>query len=168
MIIYMKTLKLSFTPALGAALGAVLLIAPVATSADATTARLGGGNALLRATTGQSQGLARSNPASDIFAHLTFAGTRGGQPETTPNENSNTGGGTSSEQSDGENGADSTSAGGAGGNGGNNGGATAGNGGSGGNGGNAAPAGLVRAGDSVSNSTALNVININIIRISSR
>lgn len=47
----------------------------------------------------------------------------------------------------------------------NNGGATAGNGGDGGSGG---PSGLVRAGDTVSNSTAVNAINTNIIRFSLR
>ncbi|MDO8435509.1 MAG: hypothetical protein Q7S89_02395, partial [bacterium] len=131
-------------------LAAMLFFMPLRTYAAEDNARLGlpaqagGGNALARATAGGSLGLSRAFPASGLLSHLTFASTRGGQPETTPaDENSNTGGATSSEQSDGENGADATSAGGAGGNGGGNGGATAGNGGNGGDGGGAAPGGLV-------------------------
>lgn len=45
---------------------------------------------------------------------------------------------------------------------GNNGGATTGNG---GNGGNSSPGGLVRAGSVVSNATAINMLNVNIVRI---
>ncbi len=128
--------------------GMLFMFTPRGADAAQTTSRLGGGNALLRAT----GGLAHANLASDILARLTFASTNGGQPDPIP--------------SDGDNGADATSAGGAGGNGGNNGGATAGNGGNGGDGGNAAAGGLVRAGNVVSNSTALNVINATIVRIS--
>ncbi len=144
-------------------LAAVLFFAPLRThAAIAMSSTLGGGNSLLRAGTG----ISNANPESNVISRLTFAGTRGGQPETTPaDENSNTGGTTSSDQSDGDNGADASSAGGAGGNGGNNGGATAGNGGNGGNGGGAAPGGLVHAGSGVSNANALNAINVTIIRI---
>jgi len=166
----MKTLTLSSAISLGLAFVSAMLLVPMATSADTATARLGGGNALARVSIGQSQGTVHASPSSNLLSHLTFASLRGGQPEETPpaNDNSNTGGSTSSEQSDGENGADATSAGGDGGNGGNNGGTTAGNGGNGGDGGGADPGGLVRAGNVVSNANALNMLNVNVIRITTR
>ena len=174
----MKTLTLSSAISLGLAFVSAMLLVPMATSADTATARLGGGNALARVSIGQSQGTVHASPSSNLLSHPTFASLRGGQPEETPpaNDNSNTGGSTSSEQSDGENGADATSAGGDGGNGGNpstnsgqaNGGATAGNGGDGGNGGEADPGGLVRAGSVVSNANGVNMLNINVIRITTR
>lgn len=146
-------------------LGAMLVAAPAAAFADVAAARLGGGNALARVTIGQSQGIAHAAPASNLFDHPALASVRGGRPEETPiDQNSDTGGVTSSEQSDGEDGADAASAGGAS----NNGGVTAGNGGDGGNGGGAGAGGLVRAGNTVSNATALNAINTTIIRISAR
>lgn len=134
-------------------------------------ARLGGGNALLRATSG----ISHANPVSDILSRLTFASTRGGMPEEVPPPSqgsggesaSNTGGnvGGGGEGSPGDSAPESVNTNG-GGEGGNNGGASSGNGGDGGNGGNASPGGLVRAGDVVTNATALNAINVNILRIS--
>lgn len=159
----MNTLRIQGIITSGVVAIGLALIVPLITHADENTSALGGGNALLRATSG----LSHASSTSNIFSHLTFASLRGGRPDATPpaNDNSNTGGGTSTEQSDGGNGADGSSAGGAGGNGGNNGGATAGDGGNGGNGGGASPGGLVRAGSVVSNSNALNMLNTTIIRI---
>ncbi|MBI5470134.1 hypothetical protein HY968_02315 [Candidatus Kaiserbacteria bacterium] len=146
----------------------LLTLSPLAASAESNAA-LGGGNALARALGGQSQGIVHANLASDLLAHLTLASTRGGRPDDTPPSHSNAGGndGNTNEPSqnnpnaipvnpngDGnENGND------------NNGGPSSGNG---GNGGNASPGGLVRAGSVVTNATALNVINANIVRISLR
>jgi len=164
--------KANTTPGIAALTLAVFLLAamffvPQRTHALSIHASLGGGNALMRATSGQSQGLSRANPISNLSIHLTAASTRGGQPEETPpaNQNSNTGNTTSSEQSDGENGADATSAGGAGGPGGNNGGTIAGDGGNGGDGGGASPGGWVRAGGATSNGNSVNMINVVIIKI---
>jgi len=178
----MKILSLTSLVSFGImALGAMLIV-PAAAFADTATARLGGGNALMRVSIGQSQGITHSNSASNLFSNLTFASMRGGMPEETPPEqDSSTGGGTSTDQSNGSAGANGAPA--DTGNG-NNGGASAGNGGdggdggssptnsgqegAGGNGGDAGPGGLVRAGNAVSNSTAINAINTSIVRISLR
>lgn len=177
----MKILSPSSLAALGImTLGAMLLV-PALAFADTATARLGGGNALMRVSIGQSQGISHSNSASNLFDNLTFASMRGGQPDPIPaNENSSSGGNTSTDQSNGSAGANGAPA--DTGNG-NNGGASAGNGGdggdggssptnsgqgAGGNGGDAGPGGLVRAGSTVSNSTAINAINTSIVRISLR
>ena len=141
----MRTVKLALAASFAFTLLCAVLLALPGTSAASTTSRLGGGNALLRATTG----ITNANIASNILSRLQFAGLQGGQ-------------------SDGENGADATSAGGAGGNGGNNGGVVAGNGGNGGDGGGAMPGGWGRAGNSVSNANGVNMLNINVIRITTR
>lgn len=202
----MTTRTGSGTASLSVALGSILLgvllfgLAPQSASAAASTnATLGGSNALSRATSGQSQGLVRANTTSDLFTHLTFASTRGGRSAETPpaNEQSDTGGTTSTDQSDGPSGENGDAAGvSAGGGNASNGGASAGNGGNGGdggassgnggpgttssqgsdgygagdggNGGSASTGGLVKAGSVVSNSTAINMINLNIVRIISR
>ena len=140
----------------------------------APAAQAGGGNALTRVNSGGSQGLTRASPTSGLLGHLTFASTRGGRLEETPpaNENSNTGGSTSTDQSDGADGStgspqassNGAPAGGANGNS-SNGGATAGNGGNGGDGGGASPGGWVRAGGAGSNSNSVNMINVTIIKI---
>ena len=154
----------------GLLLASMFFLIPFSAHASEETARLGGGNALSRAMNGQSQGILNSNLASDLLSHLTLASARGGRPEETPpeNANSNSGGNSSVDQHDGASGQDGDGAGAAAGNGANNGGATAGNGGDGGDGGNSSPGGLVRAGNVVSNATALNMINVNIVRISLR
>src|SRR3989344_6846141 len=92
---------------------AMLFFVPLRTyAALSTSASLGGGNSLLRAGTGVSN----ANSASSILSRLSFAGTRGGQQETTPpNENSNTGGNTSTDQSNGPAGSNGAPAGTAGG-----------------------------------------------------
>lgn len=171
-------------------LAALLLfgLAPQGASAAVSpNAFLGGGNALSRATLGQSQGLTNANPASDLLARLTFAGTHGGRAEEVPPENggqSNSGGNSANGETgtDGDAGAQDVIApspsgnengnnpigNSASSNGASNGGATAGNGGDGGDGGSASPGGLVRAGNVVSNATAVNMINVNIVRISLR
>lgn len=149
-----------------------LVLAPQsAAAAVSPNAFLGGGNALSRATSGQSQGLTHASSTSDLLARLTFASTRGGpgttssqssdgygagKPEETPPANSNPTPNSASSNPEGELAAHG--AGGAG----NNGGASSGNG---GNGGNAGPGGLVRSGSVVSNATAVNVLNVNIVRI---
>lgn len=145
---------------------ACVAIVPASThAAPAPNAFLGGGNALMRATSGQSQGLTHATSTSDLLSHLTLASTRGGRGTEVPPENSNEGGnaegteegeqGTQSlpEEAN-ENGTNHE-----------NGGAQ---GGEGGNGDNSSPGGLVRAGSVVSNSNAVNVINTNIVRISTR
>jgi len=148
--------------------GFILFLLPMSIEAGETTSRLGGGNSLLRATTG----ISHTSNASNLFDRLGFASTNGGRPEETPpsQSQSNSGGDTSTDQQNGQNGQNGASAGGGTGDGGddNNGGATAGNGGDGGDGGGASNGGLVRAGGVVSNATALNMINVNIIRISTR
>jgi len=153
----------------GLLLASMFFLIPFSAHASEETARLGGGNALSRAVNGQSQGTLNSNLASDLLSHLTLASARGGRPEETPpeNANSNSGGNSSGDQHDGASGQDG-GAGAAAGNDANNGGATAGNGGDGGDGGNSSPGGLVRAGNVVSNATTLNMINVNIVRISLR
>ena len=153
----------------GLLLASMFFLIPFSVHASEETARLGGGNALSRAVNGQSQGTLNSNLASDLLSHLTLASARGGRPEETPpeNANSNSGGNSSGDQHDGASGQDG-GAGAAAGNDANNGGATAGNGGDGGDGGNSSPGGLVRAGNVVSNATTLNMINVNIVRISLR
>ncbi|PIR83987.1 hypothetical protein COU18_01095 [Candidatus Kaiserbacteria bacterium CG10_big_fil_rev_8_21_14_0_10_51_14] len=161
-----------------AAIATLLIFIPgISAAAVSPNAFLGGGNALARALAGESQGLVHASSTSGLLAHLTFASTRGGRPEETPpadvNENSDTGGNTSTDQSDGpagQNGAPAEAAGGnpSTGSGQANGGASAGNGGNGGDGGGAAPGGLVRAGSVISNANALNMINVSIIRISTR
>ena len=153
----------------GLLLASMFFLIPFSVHASEETARLGGGNALSRAVNGQSQGTLNSNLASDLLSHLTLASARGGRPEETPpeNANSNSGGNSSGDQHDGASGQDG-GAGAAAGNDANNGGATAGNGGDGGAGGNSSPGGLVRAGHVESNATTLNMINVNIVRISLR
>ena len=137
--------------------GLFLLATPSSADARAANALLGGGNALARATTGQSQGLANANPASNLLSRLTFASTRGGTSEEVPPTGSTS---TTPETTQSETVPTVHSSG--GGNSNNNGGAQGGDGGS---GGNAAPGGLVRAGDVVSNATAVNAINTTIVRI---
>ncbi len=139
-----------------ALLGASLLFAlPLSARADEVTARRGGGNALFNGATG----IAHATSNSDILTHLTLASTRGGKPEEVPpavsasNPPSNESDDTSTPDVTSE-GADHQ-----------NGGASGGNGGSGGNSG---VGGLVVAGGAVSNATALNVLNMNIVRISKR
>lgn len=159
----------------------IFFFVPSRAHADEATARLGGGNALARAIAGQSQGIAHANPASDLLAHLTFASTRGGRPDEVPPANGNqgnndgaeTGGNTAaggegvqgSNPSTPSTGSGQASSEQAGSGSSNNGGASSGNG---GDGGSASPGGLVRAGNVVSNATALNMLNVNIVRISSR
>lgn len=157
--------------------GLLFLLAPVGAHAAAANASLGGGNALARATTGQSQGLTHASSTSDLLAHLTFASTRGGKPTEVPPANSNAGG-NGGEESGSEEGstegsqdgntsdpsAQDNASGNASGNQ-NNGGASSGNG---GNGGDGAPGGLVVAGGVVSNAHAVNVLNVNLVRISAR
>lgn len=147
----------------------VLALVPARASAAVTNASLGGGNALARATAGQSQGLTHANTASNLLARLTFASTRGGKPDEVPPQGgeSNTGG-TEAEGTNGSEGAGGASNQNQGEGSGTNGGASAGNGGNGGDGGNASLGGLVRAGNVVSNANALNMLNVNIVRISSR
>lgn len=89
---------------------------------------------------------------------------RSSSDTTSPDPTSNTGGNTSTNQSDGPTGQNGNPSGTTGGDG--NGGTTAGNGGNGGDGGGAAAGGSVRAGNVVSNSNALNAINVTIVRIS--
>jgi hypothetical protein len=169
----MKTQNMQRGILIASALSLAVLVLgsmPHHTYAANDSASLGGGNALTRALAGRSLGLTNATSSSSILVRLEFASGNGGQPDPLPseenaNDNSNTGGNASTEQSDGENGADASSAGGAGGAGGNNGGTTAGNGGNGGNGGGADTGGLVRAGNVVSNSTAVNMLNTIILRI---
>lgn len=179
--------KTILAAALWLLVASMLFLAPLITRAAETSSRLGGGNALARATAGQSQSLSQTNPASNLLIRLTFASFHGGGPDEVP---------PAPQGGDGESGAasgtgGSTATGGSGvdgttgeppvqsntsGNGGNpstssgqvNGGAQAGAGGDGGAGGSASPGGLVRSGDVVSNATAINAINVTIIRISSR
>lgn len=129
----------------------------VAAAAPAPNAFLGGGNALTRATSGESQGLTNATSTSNLLEHLTFASSRGGRAEEVPPPNANTDSGDEGETTPPEN-ANENAAGG-------NGGGQSGNG---GNGGSSAGGGLVRAGSVVTNSKAVNVINTNIVRISSR
>ena len=125
-------------------------------AAAAPNASLGGGNALSRATSGESQGLTHANSSSNLLEHLTLASTRGGRSTETPPQEDGNGDVTESSL---PNTANSNAADNA------NGGAQGGNGGS---GGTSANGGLIRAGSVVSNSTAVNAINTNIIRISLR
>src|SRR3989344_1932214 len=68
-------------------------------------ASLGGNNALMRASAGGSQGVTRTNSASNLLVRLTFASTVGAPTETPPTDHpSNTGGNTSTDQSSGANG----------------------------------------------------------------
>lgn len=143
---------------------AIVLAAPGVISAD-TASRLGGGNALVRNTTG----VANANVASDILSRMNFASTRGGQQnQASEDENTDTVDENTEEETNDE-GADASQA--------NqnananqnqnendhaNGGAEGING---GDGGDAGPGGLVRSGDIVSNATAINMINTVIIRI---
>lgn len=160
------TKTISLTAGIGAILFALLLafVPGSASAAPAANAFLGGGNALARAISGQSQGLAHATSTSDLLAHLTFASTRGGRPTEVPPTASTTEATTATSQGDeGSTESDGSSNGQTAG--GSNGGASGGNG---GNGGNAAPGGLVRAGSVVSNANAVNVINTNIVRIGSR
>lgn len=139
---------------------ALLALLPVRTHAVSPHAFLGGGNALARATSGESQGLAHASSTSDLLSHLTFASTRGGREAEVPPTASTTAT-TSTPQSD-ENGADSNeSLNGQAGSG-SNGGARGGNG---GNGGGGSTGGVVRAGSVVSNANAVNVLNTIIVRI---
>ena len=140
----------------------VFLVLPRHASATEATALLGGGNALVHATTG----IQHANPRSSITEHLLFASTRGGKPEVIPPSASSTqataddqqgdDGGPSGDSGDSNNQDENSQ--------GENGGASGGNG---GNGGNAAEGGLVRAGSVVSNANALNVLNTVLIRIRS-
>lgn len=171
--------------ACGLILAGMFFLMPRGADAAQTTSRLGGGNALLRATVG----LLHASSTSDILAHLTFASTRG-VPGTTSsqssdgygageNDTANDTGGSTAGGVDGSQGNSGEPApqGNANDNGGNpignsassngaGGGATAGNGGDGGNGGGAAAGGLVRAGNVVSNANASNAINVTTVRIS--
>lgn len=143
----------------------LLVLAPSAHAALANAA-LGGGNALARAMAGQSQGLEHASSTSGLLDRLTFASTRGGRPDEVPPPQSNAGGNNATTTPQGSGGGEEESSDAQDvGSGNNNGGATSGNG---GNGGNAALGGLVRAGSVVSNATALNVLNTNIVRISNR
>ena len=172
-----KTLPIASIVA-SATLIALALLASAA-YADESTARLGGGNAGFRGGVGASN----ANLASDILARFSFAATRGGQPEDVLPLGGNNGEGGEEGESLGiqslplpenanENASDHA-----------NGGASAGNGGPGttssqgsdgygagygGNGGSAGIGGLVQAGDVVSNSTAVNMLNTIILRISIR
>ncbi len=155
--------------------GAIIVLAMVftfapasASAAPAGNAFLGGGNALARATSGESQGLAHASSTSNLLSHLTFASTRGGRPAEVPPTASTTeatsqGNEGSTEENMGalslpenENQSASGHA---------NGGARSGNGGSGGDSG---AGGVVRAGSVVSNAQAVNVLNTVIVRISVR
>ena len=156
-------------------LAALLLLGLAPQGAGAAvsqSASLGGGNSLLRAGTGATN----ANFASSILSRLSFASTRGGQSANVPpedSEDSNSGEqsaggetGTNGDAGAQDVGSPSPASGG-----GNNGGAQAGNGGNGadgGAGGSASTGGLVRAGDVVSNANAVNMINVNIIRITTR
>ena len=141
----------------------ILLLAPGSAYAIADNACLGGENALSRALSSESQGLAHASTTSSILERLTFASTHGGRAEEVPPAND---AGDSGEEGTGEGEAlavppenaneNSDNA---------NGGASGGNGGSGGLSG---PGGLVRAGDSVSSTNSVNVINTVILRIGSR
>lgn len=128
-------------------------------AAPSPNAFLGGGNALSRATSGESQGLTHATSTSGLIDHLTFASTRGGRSEEVPPQNENTNDGEDAEDSslpdNANQHAEDNANGGSGG-------------GNGGNGGAAAEGGLVRAGSVVTHSTAVNVINTNIVRISNR
>ena len=147
-----------------------LLLSPQDASAAAASASLGGGNALSRALAGESQGLAHASLSSDLLSHLISASTRGGRGDEVPPANSNAGsnneetdnddtgeennGTTSLPENANENGVSHA-----------NGGAVTGEG---GNGGNSGEGGLVKAGSVVSSAFAVNVINVNIVRISTR
>ena len=140
----------------------VFLILPRYASATEATALLGGGNALVHATTG----IQHANPRSLITEHLLFASTRGGKGEVIPPIASST-----QSTADDQQGDDAGPSGNSGDtnnqdeNGqGENGGASGGNG---GNGGSAAEGGLVRAGSIVSNANAVNVLNTVLVRIRS-
>ena len=160
----MRTVKLALAASFAFTLLCAVLLALPGTSAASTTSRLGGGNALLRATTG----ITNANIASNILSRLQFAGLQGGQSDDVPADDEDLG----------SNGDPATtasppvggSAGYGAGNGGtgNNGGAQAGDGGNGadgGGGGSGGPGGLIRAGNVVSTSNAINTINTVIIRI---
>ena len=146
----MNTFKITRAFVCAFVLGCAALLAMPAYSAADTTSRLGGGNALLRASTG----ITNTNIASDILSRLTFASIQGGQPEDVPPANEGEEqSGTEPNESANQN-------------------ATPGNGtnggvfgASGGNGGDGGPSGLTRSGNVISNSTAINAINTTIIRI---
>lgn len=130
----------------GLFLVSAFLLMPLKTEA---AFRIGGGNALLRATTG----IANTNSASDLFANLSFASTHGGRRDETPPTNNGEGDSEDNKEnnSTSDQGAQSNP--------------TDNDSGNGGNGGSGAVGGLVRAGNVISNSTALNMINVTIVRI---
>src|SRR3989338_463214 len=141
---------------LGLILSVSMLVPQSASAAVSPRAFLGGGNALSRATGGQSQGLTNAHPTSNLLANLTLAAGRSGRGDTTPPP-------TPSPQEDDEQAPSAqavlpAAAGGAG----NNGGTVSGNG---GNGGIGATGGFVSAGNVVSSANAVNVLNTVIIRI---
>lgn len=139
-----------------------IAIMPASTyAAPAPNAFLGGGNALSRANSGESQGLTHATSTSDLLSHLTFASTRGGRSEEVPPPKEDSDGEGSEEATQSSPSPANTS------NGHSNANGNA-SGGNGGNGGGAEAGGLVRAGSVVSNSNAVNVINTNIVRISTR
>jgi hypothetical protein len=129
------------------------ILMPNITEAAEATSRLGGGNALLRGTTG----IEHANSISDLFARLTFAGEHGGRSgksSPTQNHEKNTEADDNEEvTNDTETEGNQTE---------NDSGIRSGNGGDGGAGDRG---GLVKAGSVVSNSTALNMINVNIVKI---
>jgi len=131
------------------------LISAVFSIASAET-RIGGSGSLSRSNLGQPSSI------GELFSHL----TRGGRTHTddSTDEGSNTGGDISTDQQNGQNGQDGDSPSGVDG-GSSNGGVTAGNGGDGGNGGGASDGGLIRAGSAFSNSSALNLVNVTVVRI---
>lgn len=157
----MVSVKLSILIGIAIA-GAFAVLPTILFAAASPNAFLGGGNALSRANSGESRGLTNASPSSNLMDHLTFASTHGGRGEEVPppKEDSDDGEGSESEED-----AENSSLGKVTSNGNSNGNASGGNG---GNGGNSSPGGLVRAGSVVSNSNAVNVINTNIVRISTR
>ena len=156
---------------LGTTLGAVLLVllfiasSSVPFAEGAGLSRFGGGNALMRAESGESQGASHAHPISGLFSRLAFAGGHGGREEdggTDPNRSEDV----TQDSEDGEDYTTNTTASGDGEesseNSNESGGADGGDGGSGGAG------GLIRAGNVVSNSFAVTAINQTLIRISGR
>ena len=151
------TKAIVFTGSAMLLLGSLIILIPASThAAAAPNAFLGGGNALSRGTSGESQGLTNANSSSDILTRLTFASTKGGRPAETPPAQDDEEDTTAASLPENANENAQNNA---------NGNAQGGNG---GNGGTSAPGGLIRAGSTVSNSTAVNAINTNIVRINLR
>ena len=168
-----ESLLVALFVALGLAFIAfTFLLSPVRAEAAEDTARLGGGNALLRAATG----IEHANEESDLVSRLLIVSRHGGKPEVLevpddlPSQVPENNGGDGSGSDEDDNGitdgppVQNPENGGSDENNNENGGASSGNG---GHGGNASNGGLVRAGDTVSKAHSINVLNATLVRIGS-